>query len=205
MAGNTEQKKAGNETPATAPPAPSGGLKAMLPLIVTIVLMPVLAFVMTNYVLLPKLTVAAGRAAPGGEHGTVPEHSGESGAGEHGAPAESAHGGDHGETAPLKSAKGKTRVAMGKLVVNVAGSLGSRLLLCSITLVGTASDFKSAVESNDDMLRDLASSVLASKTISDLEKPDARNLIRAELMSQFNASLRRGLVEEIYITELAIQ
>lgn len=182
----------------------------MLPLIITIVFMPVLAFVMTNYVLLPKLTVAVGRSAPGPDHGA--EHGEESGehgksaAGEHGAEAESGHGSDtHGEAAPLKSGKGKTKVPLSKLVVNVSGSLGTRLLLCSLTLVGKSSDFKSVVEDNDDMLRDLASSVLANKTIADLEKPDARNLIRTELMSQFNASLRRGLVEEIYITELAIQ
>jgi flagellar basal body-associated protein FliL len=204
MAGNTEQKKSGTEITPGQPPAQSGGLKAMLPMILTIVLMPVLAFVMTNYVLLPKLTVAMGRSAPdethGGEQAQDDGGHGESAAG-HGATA----GAGHGETAALKSGKGKTKVAMGKLVVNVSGSLGSRLLLCSVTLMGTAMDFKSVVEENDDMLRDLASSVLASKTISDLEKPDSRNLIRAELTSQFNASLRRGLVEEIYITELAIQ
>ena len=57
----------------------------------------------------------------------------------------------------------------------------------------------------NDQLRDLASSILGSKTIADLEKPEARNLIRAELLSQFNAALGGNAVQDIYITEFAIQ
>jgi flagellar basal body-associated protein FliL len=63
---------------------------------------------------------------------------------------------------------------------------------------------KTKVEENTDQLRDIASSILGSKTIADLEKPEARNLIRAELLSQFNSALGGG-VAEIFITELAIQ
>jgi flagellar FliL protein len=56
-----------------------------------------------------------------------------------------------------------------------------------------------------DQLKDLATGTLSSKTISDLEKPGARNVIRAELMTVFNNALGGPLVQEIYITELAIQ
>ena len=40
------------ETPAVAK---SGGINAWLPLIITVVLMPVLAYAMTQFVLLPQL------------------------------------------------------------------------------------------------------------------------------------------------------
>ena len=53
--------------------------------------------------------------------------------------------------------------------------------------------------------RGFANSALASKTISDLEKPGARNLLRAELISVFNNALSGGLVQEIYFTEFAVQ
>jgi flagellar basal body-associated protein FliL len=89
-------------------------------------------------------------------------------------------------------------------VVNVSGSLGSRLLLASLTIAGNNTDLKTKIEENNDQLRDLASSVLSTKTITDLEKPEARNLIRAELISQFNTILG-GTVQDIYITEFAIQ
>ena len=46
---------------------------------------------------------------------------------------------------------------------------------------------------------------VGAKTISDLEKPTIRNLIRSELINGFNNVLGQNAVQEIYITELAIQ
>ena len=40
---------------AVLPPAPGSGFKAWAPLLVTILLLPVLAFVVTNFLLVPKL------------------------------------------------------------------------------------------------------------------------------------------------------
>ena len=60
---------------AAAPAAASGGAKAWLPLIAMILLMPVLAFVMTDFVILPKLqkglggSTTASAAAPGDSKG----------------------------------------------------------------------------------------------------------------------------------------
>ena len=114
------------------------------------------------------------------------------------------HGSGAGGTAAGASGpKGKAQI--GKIIVNVAGSLGSRMLLASFTLVGNSPDLKARVEEDSDQLRDLASGVLATKNISELEKPEARNIIRAELISQFNAVLGSGAVKEIFFTEFAIQ
>jgi len=46
---------------------------------------------------------------------------------------------------------------------------------------------------------------LASKTLADLEKPGARNLIRTELINGFNSVLGDSSVSEIYLTEFGIQ
>ena len=54
-------------------------------------------------------------------------------------------------------------------------------------------------------ITDLALSILGTKTTSELRRPVARNILRAELMSQINAILGNGMVEAVYITELAIQ
>lgn len=171
-------------------PAPSsGGLGAWLPLILTVVLMPVIAYAMTTYVLLPKL-----QHSVGGQSVQARETSGNEG------------GAGGAEKAPAKeSGKPKVKVPLSKVIVNVSGSLGTRMLLASFTLAGSSSDFKTKIEENNDQLRDLASSTLGSKTIGDLEKPEARNLIRAELLSQFNSVLGGNPVQEIYITEFAIQ
>jgi flagellar FliL protein len=179
------------EAPKTEekPAASSGGIKAFLPLILAVVMMPALAYVMTSFVLLPKL-----KSALSGGAGGAAAHGEGAAAGEHGAGHEGAEKG-----------KPKHKVPLSKIIVNVSGSGGSRMLLTSLTLAGSVGDFKSRIEENGDQLRDLASSTLASKTIADLEKPESRNHIRSELLSQFNAALGNGFVQELYITEMAIQ
>ena len=94
---------------------------------------------------------------------------------------------------------------LNKLLVNVAGTMGSRYLLTSITLMGSGSDFQRRVTEKEPQLRDVATSILLTKTIADIEKPGARNLIRGELLAGFNTVLGDPGVQEIYFTEFAIQ
>ena len=108
---------------------------------------------------------------------------------------------------PKASAPGakKFTVAINKLLVNVAGTMGSRYLLVSMSVVSTDPAFQQTLTDNDAALRDAASSVLAAKTLADLEKTDERNLIRTELLTGFNHILGSDEVQEIYLTEFAIQ
>lgn len=171
-------------TPQNGSAVEKGGfLQNWLPVIVTIVAMPIFAYVTTMYVMLPKLEKSLGISA--GSNASEGEK------------AES--GGDE------KGAKTKQSFQLNKVIVNVSGSAGTRYLLGSYTLVGTAPDFKSRLESHKDQLLDIAASIMSTKTISDLEKPGARNLIRNELISAFNNALGGAYVKEIYITEFAIQ
>lgn len=194
-------KNAEAPKPAEGAAPPSGGIKAMLPLILNVVLMPVMAYVMTVFVLLPKINGTAIHAeakSEGGGHGET------AAAGEHGEKPKEGHGeisskGGHG-------GKEKTSVPLStKVLVNVSGTAGTRYLLVNITLVGNNAQLKEQVEKADAQLRDVASSVLAVKTIADIDKPGARNLIRTELVSAFNSVLGDGTVKEIYFTEFAIQ
>lgn len=184
MAANPAPK---TEEPAAAAPAAvpaaaaaGGGFKAWLPLLVTVLVMPLLAYVMTQWVLLPKLqkgmglTVSAREEAPAKPAKEVPEAKRES-------------------------------VPLNKLLVNVAGTMGARYLLVSLSVVGSDPDFKTKMESHDAQLKDMAGGVLQTKTLADLEKPGARNGIRTELISGFNNILGGAVVQEIYFTEFAIQ
>jgi flagellar FliL protein len=176
-----DRKAAGAEHAATeaAPASPGGGIKAWLPLILAIVLMPALAFGMTKFVIVPELQKSLGIKEP----------------------SESGSGG--------KSKSGdakKTSVPFNKLLVNIAGTMGARYLLVSVTLVGTGGEaFKAKITESDAALRDMAMGALANKTLADLEKPGARNLIRTELINGFNNVLGDNSVQEIYITEFGIQ
>ena len=174
----SDDATAAEEQPVPAPKT-GGGFKAWLPLIITILLMPALAYAMTVFVLLPRIQTGLGITAPAGESGAKAKIN-----------------------AP--GAK-KFTVAMNKLLVNVAGTMGSRYLLVSISAESTDPDFQQKMTDNDAALRDMASSALAAKTLADLEKPDERNLIRTELLTGFNNILGSDEVQEIYLTEFAIQ
>jgi flagellar FliL protein len=177
------------EAPAAAAAAPAGGIKAWLPLIITVLLMPALAFATTKFVLLPQMKKSMA-ATPSAPPSTEAPASGETKEG--GAPAEG-------------GVKTKVKIPMSKILVNVAGTMGTRYLMTSITVVGNSEELRAKVEENKDQLMDLATSTLSTKTISDLEKPGARNVIRAELITVFNNALGGPWISEIYITEMAIQ
>lgn len=218
-----EAKHGGKEEAGHGGGGGGGGIKAFLPLIIMVVLMPVLAFTTTQFLILPKVIQARGDAAHGEEeHGEEAEAGGGHGAKEEGGdkghgkePAKDSskeHGkaekpkdGGKGHGAPAGGGKKKQTVQITKIIVNVSGTQGSRYLMTSFTLAGTHNDFKTIVEDNKDQLLDLANTAMASKTISDLEKPGARNQLRAELISIFNNALGGGLVQEIYFTEFAVQ
>lgn len=176
--------EANGASAATAATA-SGGIKAWLPLIVMVLLMPALAYAMTTFVIVPKLQKGLGGGTAAAS--ASPAASGESSA-----------------KSKKAAATKKESVPLNKLLVNVNGA-SSRFLLVSLSVVGSGADFKAQMESHDAQLRDIAQSTLATKTLADLEKPTARNLIRNELLSGFNNVLGDGSVEEIYFPEFAIQ
>lgn len=204
------------EAPAAPAAAPGGGgIKAMLPLILNLVLMPAIAFAMTQFVLVPKLSAPAApvaghaEAGEGHEAAADPHAAPEKKDGGHGAPKEESaapkEGGGHGGGGGSGGTKAGPVPLSGKILVNVAGSAGTRFLQANISLVSPKSNLKDLVEKFDAQLRDAASSALSTKTISDLEKTGARNLIKAELLGQFNIILGNGTVTDVYLTEFAIQ
>jgi flagellar protein FliL len=142
--------------------------------------MPALAFGMTKFVIVPQLQKSLGIKEP-------------------------AESGSGGKAKPSGDAK-KVSVPFNKLLVNIAGTMGSRYLLVSVTVVGTGGDaFKAKVTENEPALRDMAMTALSNKTLADLEKPGARNLIRTELINGFNNVLADNSVQELFITEFGIQ
>jgi flagellar FliL protein len=175
-----ERKQTEADKDAAAPVAAAGGLKAWLPLILTLTLMPVLAFGMTKFVLVPQLQKSLGLK-------------------------DTAEGGSGAKGKAGAEGK-KMSVQFSKVLVNIAGTMGARYLLSSFTVVGNGGEaFKTKMTDNDAQLRDMAMGVLSAKTLADLEKPGARNLIRTELINGFNNVLGENSVSEIYITEFGIQ
>ena len=162
---------------AAAPVAPAKSGGSWMPLIANIILMPVIAWALTNFVLIPKIKAGGGTAVQ-----------------------------ESGEEGGHNPAKAKVSVPLGgKVLVNVAGTAGTRYLVANITLVGKKAGLKEKVEAADPELRDAASSILGIKTINDLEKPGMRNIIRSELIAAFNDILGKEEITDIYLTEFAVQ
>lgn len=179
-----EERSNSEAADKAAVPAPaSGGIKVWLPLIISVLLMPALAFGVAQYVLLPQLQKGMGIKASAGEAG----------------------GEGKGKSKKESANAKRESVPMNKLLVNIAGTQGARYLLCSLSIVGTGDDFKTSMEEHNAQLIDMASNALNVKTLADLEKPGARNLIRTELINGFNGILGDDVVKEIYFTEFAIQ
>jgi len=184
MAANSKEPTSGTEETPSQTPAPAsstGGAKAWLPLILSIALMPALAFAMTKFVLVPQL--------------------------QKGLTVKAATPGDKGDKTKKEGPNAKREtVIMNKLLVNVSGTMGARFLLVSLSIVGTGGEeFKTKMQEHEAQLKDMAQSTLRVKTIADLEKPNATNLIRTELITGFNNILGDASVQEIYFTEFAIQ
>lgn len=197
--GDKGEKHAEAAPSAAAAPAAPGGVKAWLPLIAAVVLLPAIAYGVTTFILLPKLQTGLGLKPAASAHG---------------APAAGGHGeaaGGHGAAAGAEGAEGavgpggRLQVPLAKLIVNVSGTMGSRFLMVGMTMVSTKPEFATLVKEREAQLKDTAGGILMTKTIPDLEKPGARNLIRSELITAFNHVFGGATVQDIYFTDFAIQ
>jgi len=185
----------------------SGGIKAMLPLILNIVLMPVVAFAMTKFVLLPSLNSKAVVEEPAGD---APEDADGAHPPVHGQTTSShppASGGDH----PPKSKGGEHGAGVDKthmldsVTVNVAGTMGSRLLMAKIGVRGSNPKLEDLVKERAQDLRDAASTLLQTKTMADIERVGSRTTIKSELKNAFQRVLGPGSFSEIVMPDLAVQ
>lgn len=204
-----------------AAPAKGGGIMGFLPLILALVLAPAISWAMAMFVLLPMIQkkVAASLPAPteGGEHAAASP-----GGDAHGAkPAETkkpekpAHGeakkpekaaGGHGAKPGEAAAatEGPNSYKFDSVVVNLAGTMGTRYLKASFLVLGK-DVLNESFEARKPELLDATLNTLSSLTLADLEEPGARNLIRARLVNAYNELLGARVVEQIYFSDFVVQ
>lgn len=204
MAAKTDEKpKADAPAPAAAaaPAAPAAApagspLKALLPALAALILAPAASWATAEFVLLPRLQKKLS-ATPVAE-----AHAGEPA-------AEPAHGGGkegHGE----KGEKGKegesaTTFEFTNVVVNLSGTMGTRYLKTSFLVTGSDANLKGLFETNKPRLTDVTLSVLSSLTLTDLEEPGSKNVLREKLVTSYNQALGKRVVEQVYFSDFVIQ
>lgn len=197
-------KPDGAPADGAAPAASGGGAKSLLPVILAVVLAPAVTWATVEFVLLPRLqkkmaAAAPSGAAPAGEHGDAA----------HAAPAPAAHAKPE-KGKPEKGGKdAKGGSASGyefqNVVVNLAGTMGTRYLKTSFLITGSDPQLKSVFDGNKPKLTDVTLNVLSSLTLADLEEAGAKNILREKLVNAYNQALGRKVAEQVYFSDFVIQ
>lgn len=198
------------EGEAAAPKAPN----PLIPVIAVVVLMPAITFAMINFLLLPKIRgiVLEKKATEHAEEGAKA-------AGGHGAkPAAKEEKGGHGAKKEAKGGHGKEAKGGGSegtggafsydfenVVVNLAGTMGTRYLKTSFTALSDNPEVKTIIDENKKQLMDVTLNVLSTRSLADLEQPGAKNVVRNDLIANLNQALKSDLITQIYFSEFVIQ
>ncbi len=188
---------------ASAAKAKSGGFKAWLPAIAAIILAPAATFGVAEYVLLPRLQ--AKLALPAVDPHAKTDHA--TAAAEEPEEAEpekeekGGHGGKEG-----KEATGGPNYEFSNVVVNLAGTMGTRYLKTSFIVTGVGGkNVRNTFETQKAKLTDITLNVLSSLTLADLEEPGSKNVLREKLVAAYNQALGKRLVDQVYFSDFVIQ
>ena len=204
----------------------------LIPLIIAVVASTAISFVMVKFVFAPglekkiKAELAAGEGgeeggaaeAPKDEHGAPAKDAPKDA---HGAPAKEApkdaHGAApakdaHGAPAPAgekdkgpKQTKAGWEVSFPNVVSNLTGSLGTKYVKVSFTVLSDDKNIGDIVEENKSKLKDAAIRVLGSRSLADMETSNAKNVLCSEIAANFNKALNTNTVKQIFLTEFLIQ
>lgn len=172
-----------NEVPET-PPVVAKERNAWLPLIVAIILTPLISFGITQFVMIPKLKASLHQT---GNQAAVPGKPGAS------------QGGGEKKNAPSFD------YAFDNIVVNLAGTKGTRYLKVSFSVISSNPMLKEIIAAHRVELLDLTLNILSSKTLADLEESGAKNILRHDLLENFNQALKNEVVDQLYFSEFVVQ
>ena len=91
------------------------------------------------------------------------------------------------------------------VVSNLAGSMGTRYLRCSFTVVSDDARIAELIQENEAKLKDAALQIFGARSQSDLEASSAKSVIRSELAASFNKALESAAVKEVLFTDWVVQ
>ena len=95
-----------------------------------------------------------------------------------------------------------------EVIVNLADPTESHYLRANVVLeldYGSSIKLAEEVEKRLPQIKDLVISVLGSKTSVQLQDPENREALKAEVKDKINAVLNRGQLAKVYFTSFAIQ
>lgn len=183
---------------AESPDKKSPGMLARLvPIIAVIVLAPVASWAVAKFVIIPQLKHELSSLSPSDaaadSHASAPAH---------GKPEKESGG--HGKKQEGAPGEGNS-YTFENVVVNLAGTMGTRYLKATFMVSGSDAGLRSQFEANKPKMVDVALNVLSALTLTDLEEPGSKNIIREKLMGAFNQALGKKVAEQIYFSDFVVQ
>jgi flagellar FliL protein len=113
-------------------------------------------------------------------------------------------GGGHGEEGEA-AADGEQLHLIDNLVVNPAGSGGTRFLLASVALEPASESVTEELASRDVELRDALLRTLGSKTVDELVDINLREALATELLGAVEAIVGEGEIRRVFLPQYVIQ
>jgi len=141
----------------------------------------------------PMVAAKSGKALP-----VAAAHDSAGGDGEHAAPAE---GGEGGEGAAAEAAVH----LLDNLVLNPAGSNGSRFLLLSVAIEASSAATVDTFKSRDAELRDIVLTALGTKTVDELTDMSKRDVFKADLTKSIDEHFGKKAVKRLYFPQFVVQ
>jgi len=128
-------------------------------------------------------------------------------------PAEKKEGGGHADAGPAekpdKGAAKKTKsgweIEFPPVVSSLVGSLGTKYVKCTFSVVSDDEHIREVVDENKAKLRDTVITVLRARSLADMEALNAKTVLCSEIAANFNKALNSNTVKQIFLTELLIQ
>jgi flagellar FliL protein len=92
-----------------------------------------------------------------------------------------------------------------EVLVNPAGTNGTRFLLTSLGFEVSSEKAKQELERKEVQLRDIMNSILTRKTLPELINYQKREEIRNEIIQESNGLLKSGSIKKVYFSKFIVQ
>ncbi len=110
------------------------------------------------------------------------------------------------EEAPEKTEEVVRHVyVVGDLIVNPAGTNGTRFLLTTVGVEVDSPQAKAELEKKDIQVRDALISIFTSKGLDQLGRVDQREILRSEIAQRIGEMLTAGKPKNVYFGKFIIQ
>lgn len=119
-------------------------------------------------------------------------------------PAEVVEGEKRGRREAADTTPGAVHT-LDNLIVNPAGTQGTRFLVVSVALEVDRPETVTALVSRDAEVRDAVLKVLGGKTVADLSDVEKREVLKDEIGAAVTALMKGGEIRRLYLPQFVIQ